>query len=251
MIAFEDYLEGFDLKKLLERLGVPNIEVLIDEVRHFTEKEAESRDKIVLNYFGDEGIERITSSIAHALLSPPRLRKNSNVLDVGAGSGFFTIKVIEKLRQHLQNASYFAMDLTPAMLRVLERKTREITPFIGVAENVRGSVEQARKYLNIPWKFDAVFSTLMLHHCLEIEEVFKSFREAIKTHGKAVVVDLCKHPFKEFREEMGDLHLGFDPKVIKEKAERHFSKVEVDKIPGICCNSSGRSAELFIVHMMP
>lgn len=251
MIALEGYLEGLDLKKLLERLEVPNIEVFIDEIRHFTEKEAESRDKIVLDYFGDEGIERITSSIAHALLSPPRLRENSKVLDAGAGSGFFTIKVVEKLRQYLQNASYFAMDLTPAMLRILARKSREITPFLGVAENVRGSVEQARKYLNIPRKFDAVFSTLMLHHCLEIEGVLKSFREALKTRGKAVVVDLCKHPFKEFREEMGDLHLGFDPKVIEERAGRHFSKVEVNKIPGICCNSSGRSAELFIAYMTP
>jgi hypothetical protein len=86
---------------------------------------------------------------------------------------------------------------------------------------------------------------------LDIERVFESFRKAVEVDGKAVVVDLCKHSFEEFREEMGDLHLGFKPELIKEAAEKQFSNVQVKKIPGICCESSGRSAELFIAFMAP
>jgi len=249
--TFEDYLKNVELQKLLEELGVTKIEMLMEGVKHFTEKEAERRDKIVLSYFGEDGIERIVGSLVEGLLSPPKLRGSAKVLDVGAGSGFFTVKVVDKLRRHLPRASFYAMDLTPAMLRVLARKTSEITPFLGAAENILGSVEHARKYLNIPEKFDAIFSTLMLHHCLDVEKVFESFREVVEVDGKAVVVDLCKHPFKEFREEMGDLHLGFEPELIKEAAEKQFSKVKVKKIPGICCDSSGRSAELFIAFMTP
>lgn len=251
MPTFEDYLKNVELQKLLEELKVPKIETLMKEAKHFTEKEAERRDKIVLSYFGEAGIERIIDSIVQGLLSPPKLRKNARVLDVGTGSGLFTIRVVDKVRRHLPEATFYAMDLTPAMLQVLTRKTSEITPFLGVAENVRGSVEYARKYLNIPEKFDAIFSTLMLHHCLDIEKVFESFREVTEVNGKVVVMDLCKHPFEEFREEMGDIHLGFEPELIKEKAEKHFSKVQVKKIPGICCTNSGRSAELFIAFMMP
>jgi ubiquinone/menaquinone biosynthesis C-methylase UbiE len=249
--SFEDYLKNVKLKELLEELKVPKIETLMKEVKHFNEKEAEGRDKIVLSYFGEDGIERVIDSIVQGLLSPPKLRKNARVLDVGAGSGFFTTKVADKVRRHLPEAAFYAMDPTPAMLRVLARKTPEITPFLGVAENVRGSVEYARKYLNITEKFEAIFSTLMLHHCLDIERVFESSREVIEVNGKVVVMDLCKHPFKEFREEMGDIHLGFEPELIKEKAEKHFSKVQVKKVPGICCTNSGRSAELFIAFMMP
>ena len=251
MPSFEDYLKNVKLKELLEELKVPKIETLMKEVKHFTEKEAERRDKIVLSYFGEDGIERAIDSIVQGLLSPPRLRKNAKVLDVGAGSGFFTTKVVDKVRRHLPEAAFYALDLTPVMLRVLARKTPEITPFLGVAENVRGSVEQARKYLNIPEKFDAIFSTLMLHHCLDIEMVFESFRKAVEVDGKAVVVDLCKHSFEEFREEMGDLHLGFEPELLKGMAEKHFSKVQIKKIPGICCTNSGRSAELFVAVMIP
>jgi len=249
--TFEDYLKNVELKKLLEELGVPKIETFMEGVKHFTEKEAERRDKIVLSYFGEAGIERIVGSLVQGLLSPPKLRGSAKVLDVGAGSGFFTVKVVDKLRRHLPTASFYAMDLTPAMLRVLARKTSEITPFLGVAENILGSVKHARKYLHIPERFDAILSTLMLHHCLDVEKVFESFREVVEVDGKAVVVDLCKHSFEEFREEMGDLHLGFEPKLIKEAAEKWFSKVKVKKIPGICCESSGRCAELFIAFMTP
>jgi len=249
--TFEDYLNNVELQELLEELRVPRIETLMEEVKHFTEKEAERRDKILLSYFGEDEIKRIIDSIVQGLLSSPKLRKDAEVLDVGAGSGFFTVKIVDKVSRHLPEATFYAMDLTPAMLRVLARKTPEITPFLGVAENVRGSVEQARKYLNIPEKFDAIFSTLMLHHCLDIERVFESFREVAEVNGKVVAIDLCRHSFEEFREEMGDLHLGFEPELLKGIAEKHFSTVQVKKIPGICCDHSGRSAELFIAFMTP
>ena len=246
---FEDYLKSVEIPKLLKELGVTEIQTLMEEVKHFTEKEAERRDKIVLSYFGEDGIKRIINSIVQSLLSPPKLKENVKVLDVGAGSGFFTTKVFDKLRQHLPKAAFYAMDLTPAMLRVLARKASGITPFLGVAENVRGSLERARRYLDIPERFDAIFSTLMLHHCLNVERVFGSFREVVEANGKIVIVDLCKHSFEEFREEMGDIHLGFEPKLIREKTERHFAKVEVKEMSGIRCGCSGRSTELFIAFM--
>jgi len=249
--TFENYLKGVELQKVLEELRMPNVKTLIEEVEHFTEREAERRDKIVLSYFGEDGVNRIVDSIVRRLISPPKLRENAKVLDVGAGSGFFTVRVVDKLRRHLPKGSFYAMDITPAMLRLLARKTSQITLFLGVAENIGGSVEHARRYLKIPKKFDAIFSTLMLHHCLDVERVFKSAREAVEIYGKVVVVDLCKHPFEEFREEMGDIHLGFELELLKGMAEKHFSKAQVKKMPGICCKSSGRSAELFIALMTP
>ena len=111
------------------------------------------------------------------MLSPPKLKSNANILDVGAGSGFFTIKVADRLHQYLPRASFYAMDITPAMLRILARKTISITPFLGVAENITGSIRCARKYLDVPEKFDAIFSTLTLHHCLNIEKVFESIKK--------------------------------------------------------------------------
>lgn len=55
--------------------------------------------------------------------------------------------------------------------------------------------------------------------------------------------------FSKFLKEMGDIHLGFQPEHVKEKASKHFPRVQIEKIPGIYCESSGRSAELFVAYM--
>jgi ubiquinone/menaquinone biosynthesis C-methylase UbiE len=214
-------------------------------VKHFTTKEAEKRDKILLGYFGQNGINRVVGTITESLLTNPGLAANANVLDAGAGTGFFTAKVEERIRSKHPRVNFYAMDLTPAMLRVLSKNT-SITPFIGLAENLKGSIQQARKYFKIPTKFDAVYSTLMLHHSTCPEKVFESFSQVLKKNGKAIVIDLCQHDFKEFKKEMGDIHLGFNPQTIKKMADRFFSKVEVKNIAGISCKSTGRSAELFV-----
>ena len=241
-----DYLKTIDLPKLLTELGAQDPELLVNGIRHFTQKEARKRDKIVLDYFGEKGIRQIVDTVATKLNLQPELKQTAQILDVGAGSGLFTAQIASKLKKHLPKASFYAMDATPAMLLAIEKKKEGITPFFGIAENVAGSIRKSKEYATIPNQFDAVFSTLVLHHCTEIDKVFKSLREVLKPSGKAVIIDMCTHSFAEFKTEMGDVHLGFDPEQIEKAARKVFSKVTVEKLPGIYCSSSGRRAELFV-----
>jgi hypothetical protein len=48
---------------------------------------------------------------------------------------------------------------------------------------------------------------------------------------------------------MGDIHLGFKPERIYKMAKRYFPTVKVEKLPGIHCKSSGRSAEILVATM--
>jgi len=244
--TLRDYLKTIDLPSLLTELGAQDPQMLAKEIRHFTEKEATKRDNIVLGYFGEKSIRQIVDTVTTKLTSHPKLKQTARILDVGAGSGFFTTRIASKLKKHLPNASFYAVDATPAMLLAMAKKKERITPFFGIAENVTGSIRKAKEYATVPDRFDAVFSTLMLHHCTDIDKVFKSLREVLKPAGKAVIVDMITHSFTEFRDEMGDVHLGFETEQIEKAAKRAFSKVTVDKIPGIHCSSSGRSAELFV-----
>lgn len=237
------------LSDLLAELGAQNVDFIVNEIRHFTEKEAQKRDKIALGYFGEKIVRQIVDSISIRLSMSPKLKQTARILDMGAGSGFFTARIASKLRRYLPHASLYAMDATPAMLLALARKRKRLIPFFGIAENISGSIRKAQEYARIPRQFDAVFSTLMLHHCPNINEVFKSVRQVLKPNGKAVIVDMCTHSFTEFRNEMGDVHLGFDPEQIEQAAGKVFSKVTVEKLPGICCSSSGRCAELFVATM--
>jgi len=250
-LSLRKYLETVDLHNLLQELGAKDIDLTVKEIKHFTEKETEKRDKIVLSYFGSCGVKQIVDAIVTSLTSPPRLKTDAQVLDMGAGSGYFTTRVAHKLKKLLPKASFYAMDATPAMLSALAKKRGRIIPFFGIAENITGSIKNASKYAEIPAQFDAVFSTLMLHHCPDKNKVFQSLRKVLKSSGKAVIVDLCIHTFTEFKEEMGDIHPGFDPEEIRKAAKKVFTKVSVKKLPGICCESSGRSAQLFIATMRP
>jgi SAM-dependent methyltransferase len=235
--------------QLFEKLGALDSGLLAKEIAHFTRKEAQKRDQIVINYFGKDGVNRIVNSITELLFAPPTLPPDAEVLDVGAGTGFFTIKIAEKVKAKLPEVRFYAMDVTPAMLLTLARKDANIMPFIGIAENIKGSIKEARKHLKVPLKFNAVFSTLMLHHSSQPAKVFGSLKQVLKKRGKAIVVDLCTHSFEEFRKEMGDIHLGFKPEKVYEMASGVFSNVKVEVIPGICCECSGRSAELFIAYV--
>ncbi|MDH5483141.1 MAG: methyltransferase domain-containing protein [Candidatus Bathyarchaeota archaeon] len=245
----ERYIKDLQLKQFFKRLGASNPEILAKEVEHFTTKEAKKRDKIVVSYFGRTGVNRIVNNVTKLLLAPPRLLAGANVLDIGAGTGFLTVKIAKKISAKLPEVSFYAMDLTPAMLFSLEKKNADVVPFVGIAENIEGSIKEARKHFPIPYKFDAVFSTLMLHHSTHPEKVFKSIKATLKKNGKAILIDMCEHTFEEFKMEMGDVHLGFKPENIREMARQHFSEVKVEKIPGICCKSSGRSAEIFVASM--
>jgi ubiquinone/menaquinone biosynthesis C-methylase UbiE len=244
-----EYVKNLDLERLFKELGAANPETLAKAVQHFTAKEADKRDSIVLGYFGDEGVNRIVEVITERLLSPPSLRTGSKVLDVGAGSGFFTAKIAGKIRNKIPSVAFYAMDATPAMLLVLEKKKAGITLFLGVAENVEASLKEARAYAEIPEEFDAVFSTLMLHHSAKPEKVFESIQKVLKKNGKAIILDLCEHKFAEFKTEMGDMHLGFKLDDVQKMAKAYFSEVEIEKMPGISCSCSGRSAEIFVVSM--
>jgi SAM-dependent methyltransferase len=246
---FRKYLENLQMRELLEKLGDSDPETLAVTVQHFTAEEGGKRDRIVVGYFGKNGVNRIVDSITEHLLEPPKLPANAKVLDVGAGTGFLTARVAKKIQAKMPLASFYAMDLTPAMLLSLSKKNVGITPFIGIAENITGSAQCAREHFNVPLRYDAIFSTLMLHHSTRPEQVFRSIKAALKRKGKAVVLDLCEHEFEEFRAEMGDVHLGFRPQDIREMARKHFPEVKVERLAGICCKSSGRSAEIFVASM--
>jgi SAM-dependent methyltransferase len=246
---FREYAENVRLKELFAKLEAVEPEVLAKTAEYFTTREAAKRDSLVVSYFGEEGISRITDAVASRLVSSPKLPRKPSILDVGAGSGFFTARIADKIRITLPEARFYAMDITPAMLILLAEKKAGITPFIGIAENIKGSVKEAQRHFKIPSKFDAEFSTLMLHHSANPEKVFRSLKTVLKKSGKAIIVDLCEHEFEEFRTEMGDVHLGFKSEDIRKMAREHFSRVEVEKIPGIRCKSSGRSAEIFVASM--
>ncbi len=236
-----------ELKAILTRLVGADADRIRAQVNHFTNTEPEHRDEIVLRYFGREGVTRIVGRIA-AQVSKNGHGPAARILDVGAGVGTFTVPLFEKIGEALPRATFYATDLTPAMLRVLSNQARHITAFVGLAEDLAGSIRIARESVRVPRTFDVVVSTLMLHHSLNTERVLSSINGVLRPKGTAVIVDMCQHRFSEFREEMADIHLGFDLERIKKLAHKCFRRANVVKLPATCrCSDTGRVADLFML----
>lgn len=246
---FETYLKNVRVDQLLKSLSAQDAKILTSVAQHFETKEADRRDRILGGYFGRAGTTRIVNAVVAHLFQPPKLPPSAAILDVGAGNGFFTSKIARRIHALHPDVSMYAMDLTPAMLLSLVKKDANVTPFVGLAENIEKSIKHARRFIHVPLKFDAVFSTLMLHHAPQTERVFESIKKVLRKPGKAVILDLCEHNFEDFRSSMGDVHLGFKPEMIKKMASKYFDSVRVQKLPGIECECSGKAAKIFVASM--
>lgn len=163
--------------------------MLSENVEYFTEKEAEKRDKIVKGYFDTSTINNIVNEVASNLQNLPQ---KSAVLDVGAGTGFFTTKIAKRLSK--RDLNFYAFDATPAMLNMLAKKLHKlnevaVTPILGIAERINESLTMSRKAykplgVTLPLRFDAVISILILHHCVSLPEVLGSMKKSSKAWNK-------------------------------------------------------------------
>lgn len=244
-LTVEDYLTREDPAKLFARLRVADAEALARNVAHFTEKEAAERDRILLGHLGSDGAEQVAEVVVEGLLPAGAMNPSPAILDLGAGSGFFTRRVDEALRSKGLKPRMFAMDATPAMLRALGSKPFRAVPFLGLLEDIEGSVREAAKLQPLPPLFDGAFSTLALHHCPRPERFFEGAARVLRHGAPMVVVDMMEHGHEEFRASMGDVHLGFAPGQVAAWAAERFFRAEARVLPDACCTSDGERVGLF------
>jgi len=74
VLSFEEYVKTVNLNVLLSELDSSYAKTVAEQVKYFTEKEAEDGDRIVLGYFGESGVKRIVDTVVNYLLSPPNSR---------------------------------------------------------------------------------------------------------------------------------------------------------------------------------
>ncbi|NJE85960.1 methyltransferase domain-containing protein [Thermococcus sp. CX2] len=222
-----------EVKEFLKKLGFDESSAneLIEQIEYF-EGEAPRRDDIVRDYLREECIETIVDDIVEEIL---KLNKESiKLLDVAAGSGFFTERVKRKLEERGVKADVYALDITPSMLKRLNEKG--IAPIWGVAEKIRESIEIANEHygINAPKEFDVVLSTLAFHHFLKPEKVLESMKSALKDNGIVIIVDVLKHEHEELKETLKDTHLGFSLEEIKEMGSKIFKEVKASYMDVYC-----------------
>jgi ArsR family transcriptional regulator len=123
------------------------------------------------------------------------------VADLGCGTG----QLAEKLAPHVKQI--IGVDSSSAMLRAARKR-------LSGHENV----ELLRGELSaLPLddaSCDAAMLLLVLTYVPEIEPVLSEVRRILKPGRRVVIVDVLPHDREDFRREMGQAHLGFDPETI-------------------------------------
>ena len=233
-----------EVKDLLKLLGYTEEHAAeaSRQIEHF-EREAPVRDEIVEDYFDRRCILRIASEIVKEL--EVLNREKITLLDVGAGSGTFTVRVADMLKERGWKVEAYGLDITPGMLMMLARKG--IVPVWGVAEKIESSILLINKLygLNIPLRFDAVISTFTLHHIPDPRSALVSMKKVVLKNGRVIVVDVVRYGEHTLKDRLADVHPGLLPEEVRRWASRIFDRVKVEIMEGVRCIIEGVEVKVF------
>ena len=234
-----------EIRKLLSHLGYSRdyIENFIEQIKHF-EKEAPKRDNIVESYLTKSEIENVVESIVVEI--EEKNKEPLHILDIGAGSGYFTVKVRKKLIERgFGNICIYGLDLSPSMLERLAR--RKIIPLWGIAENLTECLKVwiEKHEVLVPERFDYIMSTLAFHHFLDLEKALSNIREIIVPNGKVIVIDIKRYQNEDLMKKLGDTRPGLDPNYLEKIAKKYFNKVEIKTLENARCCTENVSINLF------
>jgi ubiquinone/menaquinone biosynthesis C-methylase UbiE len=131
-----------------------------------------------INYDGI-GQAQVTGKLRKALGHEPH--RYGRALEIGAGTGYFTLNL---LRAGVIGEAV-ATDISPGMLRALERSAREL------GEPVETAACEASELPFADDEFDLVFGHAVLHHLPDLDLAFGEFRRVLRPGG---VVAFCGEP---------------------------------------------------------
>lgn len=107
------------------------------------------------------------------------LRPGDKVADLGAGTGYFAMRVAAKV----PNGIVYAVDLEPKMVAWLADRAKKTG--IGNLKAVQGSETAA----NLPEAVDVVLLVNVYHHIEKRAAYFKALRPSLRSGGRIAIVD--------------------------------------------------------------
>ena len=114
------------------------------------------------------------------------LRAGTRVADIGAGTGFFTVLMADRVGQ---SGRVYAVDVAPSFVEATVQRARD-TGF----NNVVGVVNDQHSVRLAPHSVDLVFISDTYHHFEYPRSTLRSIHEALRPGGELVVIDFKRIP---------------------------------------------------------
>jgi ubiquinone/menaquinone biosynthesis C-methylase UbiE len=109
----------------------------------------------------------------NAFLKEVSINKSSRVLDIGCGTGNYSI-ILERLTE----AKTFGIDPSEGMLDKARKKNSRVV----FTQGTGGSIPFENDY------FDFIYMTDVIHHIPDLNELFLEMRRVLKTQGKICIM---------------------------------------------------------------
>lgn len=130
------------------------------------------------------------------------LPENAVVADLGCGTGQMTAELAPWV------AKVIGIDSSAAMLKAAKTRTEEL-PNVELRRGDLGAIPIDSR------SCDAALLLLVLSYVAEPQPALKEMARILKPGGKAVIIDLLPHDREDFREQMGQQVLGFEPQRVQ------------------------------------
>jgi len=141
--------------------------------------------------------ERVQEEDPERALNVLKIAKGSSVADVGAGSGYWTVKLAERVGP---DGKVFSTDLQPQMLEILGR--RLTAGGIANVTLVQGAVDDPK----LPTvSVDLALMVDVYHELSQPQAMLRGLREALKPGGRLVLL--------EYRKEDPSIPIKFEHKM--------------------------------------
>lgn len=161
---------------------------------------------------------RNIQTIANGMLQKISYTKDMHIMDFGSGTGLLTIEIAPYV------GKITAIDMSKSMNEELEANKNLVTCDLEILE-----LDLSKN--TIDKRFDAIISSMTLHHVEDIEKLFKKFHTMLRWGGTIALSDLYPEDGTFHSEDTGIFHLGFDAEFILACASKAgFKNLEIYEV---------------------
>ena len=115
----------------------------------------------------------------HEVIQALKLKPDDAVADIGAGTGYFTVRLAHNVPQ----GRVYGVDIEPEMVKYLTERAQKqglanVTAIAGAADDPR-----------LPAKVDVILLVDVYHHIDNRDAYFRKLRDSLKPGGRVAIID--------------------------------------------------------------